>query len=348
MARFRVKRVTVEPRPPAGMASVLGGSLAAAAYLVDAGWRALLASAIALWSLLAAGRLWIYIITAGLASRGIAVESPRSAQEGSRFSVSVRLPRAIPPGGLRVSARLPKGLRLEGVRPSLGGARLEVSGRIGVWCIDGLDFEAYDPLGAFRFAAEAHGRECVTITPRPVAVPAAAKLFGARKVEGSGRRGSGIDYYTFREYQFGDEPRMIEWKATARLRMPVVKETEEARAEEAVAIAFIGCLEDYDLEAPDSMFERAARIAFSLAKAAVEAGERVHLYVPPLLAEKPLVVEGPAGLGDAGEAIARGGVRCGDGVDVPPLEGYERAVIVASRRIGGQLPFPLVTPEDLQ
>ena len=158
----------------------------------------------------------------------------------------------------------------------------------------------------------------------------------------------GIDYYTFREYQFGDEPRMIEWKATARLRVPVVKETEEARTEEAVAIAFIGCLEDYDLEARDSGFERAARIAFSLAKAAVEAGERVHLYVPPVLAEKPLVVEGLAELGYAGEAIARGGLRCGDGVDLPRLEGYERAVIVASRRLGVQLLFPLVTPETLQ
>jgi len=343
---FRLRGVRVEPGGVVGLIATLGGSLAAAAYLVDSGWRLLLSTALLLWSLLAAGRLWTYLMASALALKGLPFEVPSRAVEGARFSVVFRLPRFIPPGSLRVTPSLPRGLRAEGVRHGVGRVEVEVSGRIGVWCVEGVTLESVDPLGAFRFQASAAGRACVTVTPRPAASPIIATILGRLRSEGSGRQGAGIDYYTFREYQFGDEPRMIEWKATARLRVPVVKETEEARVEEAVAVAFVGCLEDYDLEAPSSPFEEAARMAYGLVAAAVNAGERVHLYVAPHTVDKPLEVGGPGDLVDAGEAIARGGVKCGDGVELPALDGYERAVVVASRRlpVSG---IPVVTPGEV-
>lgn len=346
---FRLRSVRIEPRGPAGLVALLGGALAAAAYLVDSGWRPLLSTAIMLWSLLAAGRLWIHVVAFSLALRGVRVVSPRAAVEGSRFTASIVLPGLLPPGSLAVEPSLPAGLRFEGARQKLGSVEIVLSGRIGEWCLDKFTLRSTDPFSAFSFEAAASGRVCVTVLPREVAVPPVSRILGARLVEGAGRRGFGIDYYTFREYQFGDEPRMIEWRATARFRAPVVKETEETRTEEAVAVAFIGCKEDYDLEVPDSSFEKAARIAFSIVKAAVESGEKVHLYVSPHLVEKPLEVSDLRGVTEAGEAIARGAVSCssGDSIGLPRLDRYERAVIVASRKLSIEHRIPIVTPESL-
>lgn len=345
---FKLRDLRIEPSSTVGLLASLGGSLAAAAYLTDTGWRLLLAIAIIMWSIVAASRLWVYYITSVLATRGIEAHTPRTIVEGERVRLLLRAPTFLPPGSLRFSISAPKGLKIEDVQNKLRASEVFFVGRIGEWCINEISIEASDPLGAFKFQASMGGSACIIVTPRPSATPLISKIFGVRRIESSGMRGIGIDYFTFREYQFGDEPRMIEWLATARLRSPIVKETEEARIEEAVAVAFIGCLDDYDLDSIDSKFEKAARIAISIVKTVLEAGENVHLYAPPHLVEKPLMLSSTSNLTDAGEAIAKSGIPCEDNESLvlPRLEHYDRAVIVSSRKLKIPADVPVLVPES--
>lgn len=48
------------------------------------------------------------------------------------------------------------------------------------------------------------------------------------------RRGEGSDFHQLREYRRGDPPRSIDWKATARLRKPIVREYQDERDQQIV------------------------------------------------------------------------------------------------------------------
>ena len=108
----------------------------------------------------------------------------------------------------------------------------------GVYSIDLLKLYSSDPMGFFGFPARCHVSSKLTILPRPLQIhglrtrPLGKQ--GDQQFEGSGAKGSGIDFHGVREYQVGDELRRIHWSSTARHGRLNVVEFEHTRMDDAV------------------------------------------------------------------------------------------------------------------
>ncbi|MGE0191377.1 MAG: DUF58 domain-containing protein [Planctomycetota bacterium] len=134
-------------------------------------------------------------------------------------------------------------------------------------------------------------------------------------------RGAGIEPDTVREYDPGDDPRLVDWNVTARMGRPFVKTMTDERD---LAVVFV-------LDVSPSMGggwgayrarDSAARVVACLAMNAVRAGDRVGLvafsrgvdaFVPPRrgpghamrIVRDGLVLRGEAGRGGLAEALDR-------------------------------------------
>lgn len=107
----------------------------------------------------------------------------------------------------------------------------------------------------------------------------------------SGFRGQGLDFYEYREYTPGDEPRFIDWKVTARTGIPYVRTFREEReqvlllaVDTSASMAYAGA------QSEDTKLEYAARLAAVLSYSAALNGDKVglllygcrpHFYLPP-------------------------------------------------------------------
>lgn len=108
----------------------------------------------------------------------------------------------------------------------------------------------------------------------------------------SGFRGQGLDFDDFREYTPGDEPRIIDWKVTARTGTPYVRKFREEREQVLLlAVDASGSMHYAGANSPDTKLEYAARIAAVLAYSAALNGDKVglllfggrpHFYLPPV------------------------------------------------------------------
>ena len=107
----------------------------------------------------------------------------------------------------------------------------------------------------------------------------------------SGFRGQGLDFYEFREYVPGDEPRFIDWKVTARTGVPYVRTFREEREQVLLLAVDASASMNYaGAASADSKREYAARIAAVLSYSAALNGDKVglllygcrpHFYLPP-------------------------------------------------------------------
>ena len=102
-------------------------------------------------------------------------------------------------------------------------------------------------------------------------------------------KGRGIEFSETREYQYGDDTRIIDWNVTARLGKPFVKVYEEER-ELVVLILFdmssSTLFGSQNLTKRDCMIEISALLAFSAVEnndqvGAVLFSDRIEKYVPP-------------------------------------------------------------------
>ncbi len=160
----------------------------------------------------------------------------------------------------------------------------DIVGRLGRWCFSYVKLRIADPLGfsASEVSVNTARGRCFTFKPRLIARALPAARIGGRegisRASGLHSRGSGVDYYSFRDYQPGDEPRMIEWKMTARRGQPVVKETAgEGRGPQALIIVAASS-DDWLIKGPeDTPYELVARTAFNIMAALQEAGAKVKL-----------------------------------------------------------------------
>ena len=89
--------------------------------------------------------------------------------------------------------------------------------------------------------------------------------------------GIGTEFYSMREYISGDDPKRINWKASARLNSLIVNETEAERVTDVMVIldtsvTFLG-------PAEDEMFEREVCAAASIAGLLLRQGNRVGLLL---------------------------------------------------------------------
>ena len=103
------------------------------------------------------------------------------------------------------------------------------------------------------------------------------------------RLGVGTEFAELREYGVGDDPRFIDWKATARLSQPLVRVLEPEREQTLVILLDRGRLMTAQVQRL-TRFDWGLNAALSLALAGVSRGDRVgigvfdrtlHTWIPP-------------------------------------------------------------------
>jgi uncharacterized protein (DUF58 family) len=99
--------------------------------------------------------------------------------------------------------------------------------RRGRHTLPGIRFTSYFPFGIFLKAGRVQLDEAVVVYP--AVGPAPAHLL--RELGGTGavsarRKGRGHDLHNLRDYQPGDDPRLIHWRTTARAQSLTVRELE--------------------------------------------------------------------------------------------------------------------------
>ena len=91
--------------------------------------------------------------------------------------------------------------------------------------------ESLDPLGLLKTAQRIGPATIVSVQPSLPPLPrrrvAATLVYQPGGVAGTRRRGVGVEFLELREYQPGDDMRLIEWKAYARTRRLAVKVFEQ-------------------------------------------------------------------------------------------------------------------------
>ena len=206
-----------------------------------------------------------------------------------RVSVHDRLPRAVekhadtaavqtlPAGG---ALRFPVGLtgRERGVH-RLGPVAVQVVGPLGlVQRI--LHRELDDTLTVAPSLAGVRGYRLLALQHRLQDV-------GVRNIR---RRGEGTTFANLREYAAGDDPRHVDWKATARRRKLITREYTVEQGQTVIIAIDAGRMMT-QLSGPISRFEYALSSALILADVAVHSGDRVGLilfddevraFVPPV------------------------------------------------------------------
>ncbi|MEB3806985.1 MAG: DUF58 domain-containing protein [Desulfurococcales archaeon] len=113
-------------------------------------------------------------------------------------------------------------------------------------------------------------------------LPATVRLTARRR---------GTEFYMVREYQEGDDPRLIDWKATARLSTLVVKEMRQEASSPAIILFAPSPLGDRG-EPGRTPFERLARIVAGLAESLSRLNRQIGFIG---LVEEPVVVPPLAG-----------------------------------------------------
>ncbi len=102
-------------------------------------------------------------------------------------------------------------------------------------------------------------------------------------------RGRGLNFDKIREYQVGDDLRMLDWKVTARMRQPFVREYKEERQLTLMLIVDLSASNGFGTQAKTKK-ELATELAAVLAALAIKnndkvgaifISDRIELYVPP-------------------------------------------------------------------
>lgn len=226
------------------------------------------------------------------------------------FELSAELSRPSPVA-VDVEARPPPGVERTGGDPR---ATLPVGGRAAhatfeVRCPLAGEFRfgaptatATDAAGRFRTSFPAGEPRRVTVDPRGprnLHVGAGGETADAPYGDSSGnKRGSGLDLAELRAYVPGDSVRQIDWKATARLDQPHVREFE-TDVERRTAL-FLDCRPSMgDGPAGGTKFDYAREVALGIVEYSRDRNEQMGLYA---VGEAGLVARHPAVADEEGYA----------------------------------------------
>lgn len=171
----------------------------------------------------------------------------------------------IPPTG---SATVPFALigRARGLHP-LGPVAVQVRGPLGL-----LDrTHRFDPADAITVAPSIAGVRRY----RLLSLQHRLREAGVRSIR---RRGEGTSFANLRDYTPGDDPRHIDWKATARRRKPITREYTVEQGQTVMIVIDAGRLMT-QLSGPFPRFEYALSSALVLADVATHSGDLVGLMV---------------------------------------------------------------------
>ena len=214
------------------------------------------------------------------------VKAPREAEAPrGRVGVPLRVEAPRLPGGLR--ARIPQaqwGLEPLGEASVEGGeALVPVAASTGVYPLRGVELVAEDPLGLFRGVAERPVEARLVVrpgVPEPQLQALEAPLPPAPGAPAALGPADPLETLWLRPYQAGDDPRLIDWKATARAGEPVAREPGRSLDASRLAIV-LDASEDSRTGEPgemghDVVFEAAAAILAALPPG--EPGPMVAVY----------------------------------------------------------------------
>ncbi|HYY90983.1 MAG TPA: DUF58 domain-containing protein [Candidatus Dormibacteraeota bacterium] len=148
------------------------------------------------------------------------------------------------------------------------------------YLIGPLTVRVRDPLGLY-LTERRLGSETLCVMPRPerlTSMPLRPRHVGPWPgVVPSRVLGMGTDFYSLREYVPGDDPKRINWKASARHNSLIVNETEAERVTDVMIvldpdIVFFG-------SGGIELFEREVQAAASVARLLLRQGNRVGLVL---------------------------------------------------------------------
>ncbi|MGH7718963.1 MAG: DUF58 domain-containing protein [Gemmatimonadaceae bacterium] len=195
------------------------------------------------------------------------------------------LPRGLDDGP--AAGRAPGATAREQVRVGPGGiARIPfaVTGRErGRWRLGQIALRAAGPLGLTQRTLRYAPDDSITVTPSLAGVRGYRLLSLQHRLRDAGvrairRRGEGTSFSALREYTLGDDPRHIDWKATARRRKLISREYAVEQGQ-TVLIAIDGGRMMTQIAGELPRFEYALSSAMVLADVAVHSGDRVGLIL---------------------------------------------------------------------
>ena len=139
------------------------------------------------------------------------------------------------------------------------------------------------PLGLVVRALRYEPEDATTVTPSIAAVRRYRLLALQHRLRDAGirnirRRGEGTTFARLREYVIGDDPRHVDWKATAKRLTPIVREFTVEQGQTVMICVDAGRLMT-QLSAGLPRFEHALSAALVLADVAAHSGDQVGLMV---------------------------------------------------------------------
>jgi uncharacterized protein (DUF58 family) len=191
--------------------------------------------------------------------------------------------------GFEVSLDLPPQLVVEASTYRVKVALAETSGRLaldipiarrtGLHVVGPLVVAATDPLGLFRRAVYLRESLVVRMPPEVAAAPL-ARWYGIMRASSGARTltpGHGLEYHSTRDYEPGDELRVIDWKATARIGRLFVK-TFEVETPIKVFL-LVDALPHMFVGGPKTLFEYCADLTVAIANYLLRRGDTVEVAV---------------------------------------------------------------------
>jgi uncharacterized protein (DUF58 family) len=153
--------------------------------------------------------------------------------------------------------------------------------------------------GPLRFLEAQQAVECagqVKVLPEQYASrdellkDAGAEMVLLDKVTYSRQHGHGTEFESLHDYRFGDDPRRIDWRTTARLRRPIVRRYQIERHRDVMIVVDCGRLMGTETDR-GSKLDCAVDSALLLGRVALQSGDRCGLgmfddqvrgYLPPV------------------------------------------------------------------
>jgi len=247
--------------------------------------------------------VWVTVVAVALAALGDALGIPgRSALRVERTMPSSVGVKDVVTGEYRVSSRwplrvvgavydlLPAAVRRETPAPqafALGrgdevALPLSLSGRDrGEWGLGPVALRVVGPLGLMARTIRYAPGDRILVTPSIASVRRYRLLALQRRLRDAGvrvlrRRGEGTSFAGLREYVQGDDPRFIDWKASARRRALITREFSVEQGQTVLIVMDCGRLMT-QLAGDLPRFEYALSSALVLADVAAGSGDQVGL-----------------------------------------------------------------------
>ncbi|HJR63499.1 MAG TPA: DUF58 domain-containing protein [Gemmatimonadaceae bacterium] len=173
---------------------------------------------------------------------------------------------------------------------------LDVEGKErGRWALGPVALRVAGRLGLVRRTLRYELPDTITVTPSLAGVRGYRLLSLQHRLRDAGvrsirRRGEGTSFASLREYVVGDDPRRVDWKATARRRKLITREYSVEQGQTVIIAIDAGRMMT-QIAGSLPRFEYALSAALVLADVALHSGDRVGLvlfddevrgFVPPL------------------------------------------------------------------